>query len=588
MSEFDIEYYYLSDSEIKGEFDFEDAENKGFEDNEEDSRFYEAKCGDIFVSNSGKYTFVCEFCSGRYEDMGSFGDHLKDTHLDYDTEEAEAEPGTELKVGNGYPDEGEETNSKEVVEEEWQSNDHDLIETPTPADFEFIGSPTSADSTLVDSDLYCTLCDRQLKTKLAFSRHKNIHKCKLIAQYLSAQALVSSDFQSNSNKVKGEELQPYGHDLKKAPTPGDSTLKETSTPAVSTLLETPTPAGSDLCCKPCNRQFKTKLAFSRHKNIHKCKLIAQYLAKKALAWSDSPKQDLTAEVSTSRDSPIEDLAAEVSTDSPRTQTEVGQFFCSFCNRYFKTRQGFKDHSVSRHGDKIPEALRDDPSHRTCKFCHMKFDKVLERVRHEETHDEDKPFRCALCPKTFRLNSQRELHNHSHTGAHPYPCPHCPKAFTTQINRLQHIRRHFGIKRFTCEYCDKKFVTNVQRNIHIRIHTLEKPYQCEECGERFRVSGQLLMHKKRHSNIRDFKCDICEKSFFAKEDVKSHRISHFEDRPFECTECGKKFQRKKNLTAHQKLHMPEKKYECNICGKKFAQCAGLYSHRKTHGVTYLNT
>ncbi|CAD7086824.1 unnamed protein product [Hermetia illucens] len=595
MSEYDIEYYYLSDSEIKGEFNFEDEENRRFVATEVDSRGYEAKCGEIFVSNSGKYTFVCEFCNGRYEDMGSFGNHLSEVHLDYDPEGTSSVVSeTELKVVNEHPDESGDTNSYEVVKEVWQSNDDDLmgtpppadcefiesptpadiefIESPTPADFEFIGSPATADSTLVettspgDSDLYCKPCDRQFKTQLAFSRHKNIHKCKLIAQHLAKKALTLSDSQTNSNKILRKKSESYGHYLTETSSPAIST--EALTPAVSTVIETPTPTDSDLYCKLCDRQFKTKLAFSRHINIHKCKLIAQHLAKKALLWSDSPKPHLTA---------------KISIDSPKMQTDFGEYFCSFCNCFFETKLSFKDHTLTRHGDKIPEALRDDPSHRTCKFCHMKFDNVRERVRHELTHDEEKPFRCALCPKTFRLNVQRQMHNHSHTGAHPYPCPHCPKAFTTQINRLQHIRGHFGIKRFSCEYCGKKFITNVQRNIHVRVHTREKPYQCEECGERFRVSGQLLMHRRRHSNVRDFKCDICGKSFFAKAELQSHQVSHFPDRPFECAECGKKFQRKKNLTAHQKLHMPERKYECKICEKKFAQAAGLYSHKKRHAV-----
>lgn len=503
-----------------------------------------SKCGEIFTLNSGNFVLICAFCNAEFENMRSFGSHVRDKH---------------------------EGGCAEMV-----AMDISAL-TPTATTTAIKHPPQEVEKDSIDNILggHFDAQDLELPTKKESSEQENVKATEgeeVLQTFDEDDNIGDNDGDDESFKVPSEascsEFSEIEEDSKTGKGAGslkcDSCNRKYKNKRTLYRHQKTTgctqddkPADPELFCVPCNRQLKTKKTFARHKKAHENRI------KKELDENSGVEEGNSAK---SKSDTVQDPS----------------LFCEFCNRYFKTRSNLRTHA-ERH-DTIPIALQGDPEFLKCKFCDEPCPDYAARKTHESTHSGDHPYICKICHKTFATIYKKNIHVALHTGERPHQCPQCPNAYLTKRDVLRHITyRHLNVRRFKCDLCDKSCYRKTELAIHMRRHTGEKPYVCEDCGNSFAALSQLKSHQLRHTQTKNFKCDQCGRFFYSSTSLKDHQASHSDAKPFGCDVCGRRFPRAKALKKHKKLHSDVKAYVCNICGKAYAQDSGLYAHKKSHGL-----
>lgn len=205
-----------------------------------------------------------------------------------------------------------------------------------------------------------------------------------------------------------------------------------------------------------------------------------------------------------------------------------------CGAIFASYGGRMKHERINHYD-------ENPLQSKCDICGRPFKNQQQLVKHRMTHlnpDERKDYRCSFCHIMFDTIKLRERHEERHKDGEVFSCETCEKVFKNEKNLNHHVKTHH------IKATDKPTTPNAKK-------TKKEPppkHPCHICGPpKMYCLTSLRRHLARiHST--NFKCprEECGKCFKEKFQLDAHVEIH---RLRECHLCGKKFQRKQNADIH---------------------------------------
>ncbi|XP_073326430.1 uncharacterized protein [Pagrus major] len=91
------------------------------------------------------------------------------------------------------------------------------------------------------------------------------------------------------------------------------------------------------------------------------------------------------------------------------------------------------------------------------------------------------FQCELCNQTFTIASQLLKHNQLHEEQRPFICELCGVLFTNLTDFTEHQREHQPS--FPCNMCDRSFTTSQNLKRHKLLH-VKDGRKCQKCGVLF--------------------------------------------------------------------------------------------------------
>lgn len=81
----------------------------------------------------------------------------------------------------------------------------------------------------------------------------------------------------------------------------------------------------------------------------------------------------------------------------------------------------------------------------------------DRMKHQKTHSDVKPFICSVCNKDFRREALLRRHETIHTQTPKYMCTQCEDTYVVKEDLDKHMRKHEKRRCFSCTECRKSFV-----------------------------------------------------------------------------------------------------------------------------------
>ncbi|XP_052860412.1 zinc finger protein 345-like [Anopheles cruzii] len=263
---------------------------------------------------------------------------------------------------------------------------------------------------------------------------------------------------------------------------------------------------------------------------------------------------------------------------PKKRAHIGKppFVCKTCNKEFKTRDKFTQHTKTHNKDEQHQ----------CPHCTVSFVARQRLLIHLRYHTGERPFKCQVCHKAFVsqpiLNSHSKIHNEDQQ----YQCPHCPAKFASKSRVPIHIRtNHTGEKPFICKVCNKAYAASFQLTHHMHIHSENQRFLCHCCSAKFNYASSLKGHlRSAHPGeipSKIFECKVCNKCFKSSASLLLHRKIHTNDRRYHCSHCPAKFYNSSSLKIHIRCHTGERPFVCKVCDKAFYTPAHLRGHAKTH-------
>lgn len=257
-------------------------------------------------------------------------------------------------------------------------------------------------------------------------------------------------------------------------------------------------------------------------------------------------------------------------------TPVKRIKCRLCNKRLGSKTGFQKHMIKEHG-----------------------------MQGELVH-------CTLCPAEFANDKGLKVHLfRSHKireseYASVLP-PDLLDPFTQQQRKLQQteeqnklMQENAGIKSYECNFCHIVYRSRDELGSHNKaVHALD--YDADELEE-FEISGKdhvvgdegNLMESSRATSPIPvasteelwYQCRCCTRSFNSSKKLTIHMHKHetnVEPNDFTCKDCGIKYASKKSLWVHRhKKHprIPEPS-PCDVCKKVLFDRTELMYHMNTH-------
>jgi len=250
----------------------------------------------------------------------------------------------------------------------------------------------------------------------------------------------------------------------------------------------------------------------------------------------------------------------------RKHTGDMKYACEVCGKRFYIQAHMKRHLYSHTGIKP----------HVCRWkCGAIFASYGGRMKHERiNHYEENPLQseCDICGRPFK--NQQQLSKHRMTHLNPeerkdYRCSYCHIMFDTIKLRERHEERHKDGEVFSCETCGKVFKNEKNLSHHIKTHHTKKNEEEEEGDSEGQKKPKKTAQRQRPRKEAPPKhhCHICgPPKLFCLTSLRRH-LSRIHSTNFKCPreECGKCFKEKSQLDAHVEIHRLR---ECHICGRKF--------------------
>ncbi|KAF2808308.1 uncharacterized protein BDZ99DRAFT_509602 [Mytilinidion resinicola] len=151
------------------------------------------------------------------------------------------------------------------------------------------------------------------------------------------------------------------------------------------------------------------------------------------------------------------------------QKDTGHCHCKFCNRFFHTADGLKQHNLALHS-----------------------------------------WNCGHCNKTFSVQESLTCHQRATRHCH---CSDCDRFFVDEPALRRHLRSSLHASQFHCCDCDRDFVDGqaLQQHLENKIHSVTRrqtsDYVCSECDREFKTEQALGQHRSSlvHRPLSNIKC-----------------------------------------------------------------------------------
>ncbi|KAI3374962.1 hypothetical protein L3Q82_021486, partial [Scortum barcoo] len=167
----------------------------------------------------------------------------------------------------------------------------------------------------------------------------------------------------------------------------------------------------------------------------------------------------------------------------------------------------------------------------------------------------KPYSCNICGKRCVTEMSLKAHSKIHDETYEHPCKFCHITFKTRVDKLKHEQIHQDRKDpYKCPDCPETFATSKERGVHLANHRTPREFKCGVCGIDFKDVHHLRRHSVVHTGLKPFKCSVCQRGFNQTSHLKSHMRLHTGERPFKCQHCDKSFNHNVSLKSHvQRYH-----------------------------------
>lgn len=180
-----------------------------------------------------------------------------------------------------------------------------------------------------------------------------------------------------------------------------------------------------------------------------------------------------------------------------------------------------------------------------------------------------PFRCESCRLSFKSSNAFRRHNRGHTatGGHSHSCPHCPYKSLDKSTLIRHQRTHNGERPFQCAICKYAFTTkaNCERHVKKRHKQLKTEaeiaaamqYNCNmavTAAATRLVSEKIFIERDELPTSQDTVCRQCGQDFHVNRELRAHLRAPNNTcsqnlKPFICTLCKGAFNTRNNCVRH---------------------------------------
>ena len=367
-------------------------------------------------------------------------------------------------------------------------------------------------------------------------------------------------------------------------------------------------------CDECERSFRNKYNFSKHKLSH---------------------DQLYCEVCERVVRDAETLARHKASHTP--------FQCILCEKDFGIFKHLASHCKNEHQLSQPYK---------CHHCPRVFSKFHIFMGHEWQHTGQLPFQCTHCSMRFKHDADLAIHLRVHTLEKPFLCEDCGKGFACSSNRTRHRRLVHNKSRKVQQFLSSRRTKECTRPKHQKkkSQTKQAPGPCKYCGTVLHSSrlcpqmsciekpnGDLVSLLQDPSQVAPFDssskdnsvdhedgsvaleeqdarqrelpaanqtnsstlgrlCFICKKH--VQLHIKEHMKTHFPDGVLTCPRCDTLFKSMASLRVHFKRVCIEQVqiqpdedrvghglFKCDECAKSYRYKLSLDGHKRTHNQLY---
>nr|XP_019533191.2 zinc finger protein 728-like [Aedes albopictus] len=222
-------------------------------------------------------------------------------------------------------------------------------------------------------------------------------------------------------------------------------------------------------CDLCTRSFKSRLGYTKHKQLCHSKLFT---------CDQCPKQ-FPSKFQLKRH--IEN----------HTRFKSGIFTCETCGKCFHKYVLLKEHI---------DAVHEKNENFVCDICSESFTKKMMLKEHRLTHDyspDQLKKQCPICKRWQKNVRLWKIHVDRHKGDGEQQCDQCDHVSINLSALKRHIERmHERKMDCPCDLCGKVYANQHTLREHVaRAHTKEPLYQCRFCEKKFFSSPRMYTHRK---------------------------------------------------------------------------------------------
>ncbi|XP_073832619.1 uncharacterized protein [Musca autumnalis] len=254
-----------------------------------------------------------------------------------------------------------------------------------------------------ERDFKCQVCDVNLKTMSAVTRHMNRkhpgvlpYKCEICDQAFA----VESHFKDHLNRHKG--LKKFKCEACDKSFPNSTALKD---------HERSHTGESPYLCSHCGKSFKTSNILRQHLQRH---------GEKNFQCPECPMR----------------FYVKVNLQKHMcTHSKEKPFVCDTCGSSFTRGDSLKAHRFKHTGERPFK----------CEECNMSFVFKRHLLRHKITHTGEKKHMCTYCDRAYAASGDLVKHLRTHLGEKTYLCDECPQAFKYHLDLRDHKNQHYREK-----------------------------------------------------------------------------------------------------------------------------------------------